>query len=74
MDVQSHVLLTSALVGGEWSASRHGLYISGKAEWATEPDWTTWRGEKPYPFWDSNFDPSAGRYTDCATLALEVLG
>jgi hypothetical protein len=27
MDVYIHIFLTSALVGGEWSASRTGLFI-----------------------------------------------
>jgi hypothetical protein len=29
VDVQIHILLTSALVGGEWSASRTGCFTSG---------------------------------------------
>jgi hypothetical protein len=30
MDVQIHIFLNSTLVGGEWSASRPGLFIPGK--------------------------------------------
>jgi hypothetical protein len=30
VDVQIHIFLTSALVGGEWSASRPGRYNPGK--------------------------------------------
>jgi hypothetical protein len=30
VDVQMHIFLTSALVGGEWSASRLGCFITGE--------------------------------------------
>jgi hypothetical protein len=30
MDVQIHIFLTSALVGGEWSASRPGRFTFGE--------------------------------------------
>jgi hypothetical protein len=30
VDVQAHVLLTSALVGGEWSALRPGRFTPGE--------------------------------------------
>jgi hypothetical protein len=30
VDVQTHVFLTSALVGAEWSASRHGRFAPGE--------------------------------------------
>jgi hypothetical protein len=30
VDVEIHIFLTSALVGGEWSASRPGSFIPGK--------------------------------------------
>jgi hypothetical protein len=30
VDVQSHILLTSALAGGEWSASRPGRFTPGE--------------------------------------------
>jgi hypothetical protein len=29
VDVHTHIFLTSALVGGEWSASRRGRYTPG---------------------------------------------
>jgi hypothetical protein len=50
-----HAFLTSAVVGGEWSASRPGRFTSGErapgahlkgARWAPEPVWMMWRGEK----------------------------
>jgi hypothetical protein len=56
VDVQIHVSLTSALAGGEWSASRPGRFTPGKeppvpigkeAGWAPEPVWTLWRSENP---------------------------
>jgi hypothetical protein len=52
VDVQIHILLTSALVGGEWSASRPCRFTPGErtpathcieAKWTPEPVWTTWR-------------------------------
>jgi hypothetical protein len=58
MDVQIHVFLTSAQVGGEWSASRPGRFTPGKeppvligqeAGWAPGPVWMTWRGENLSP-------------------------
>jgi hypothetical protein len=30
VDVQTHIFLTSALVGGEWSASRPGRFTPGE--------------------------------------------
>jgi hypothetical protein len=30
LDVWTHIFLTSALVGGEWSVSRAGRFISGE--------------------------------------------
>jgi hypothetical protein len=45
--LQFHQSSTSALDGGEWSASRLGLFIAVPTEqeagWAPEPDWTFWR-------------------------------
>jgi hypothetical protein len=50
--VQIHIFLTSALAGGEWSASCPGRFTPGKdspvpsgqeAGWAPEPVWKTWR-------------------------------
>jgi hypothetical protein len=54
VDVEIHIFLTSALVGGEWSASRPGRFTPGERApgthwiggWMTpEPVWTTWRRE-----------------------------
>jgi hypothetical protein len=52
MDVYIHVFLTSALVGGEWSASRSCRFkprerVAGTrwigGWWAQEPVWSIWR-------------------------------
>jgi hypothetical protein len=48
--------------------------IGQEAGWAPEPVWTTWIGEKSFPYRDSNSDPSivqpvASRCTDCAIPA-----
>jgi hypothetical protein len=63
VDVKIHVFLTSALVGGEWSASPSGkeplLPIGHEAEWAPEPVWMTHGGEKSCLYRDTNSDPSA---------------
>jgi hypothetical protein len=43
VDVQIHIFLTSALVGGEWSASRPGRFTPGKEAPVTtgqEDGWT----------------------------------
>jgi hypothetical protein len=80
VDVQIHIFLTSALAGGEWSASRPGRFTSGTralgAQWLrvwvgprTGLDDVEWR--KMLPYRDSNFDPSAfqpvaTRGTECA--------
>jgi hypothetical protein len=48
VDVQSHVSLTSALVGGEWSASRPGLFTLG--ERAPSTHWIRgWAGPRIGP-------------------------
>jgi hypothetical protein len=79
-DVQIYVFFTSALGGGEWSASRPGRFPLGKeppvpigyeAGWAPEPVWPTWRRENCCLYRDSNSDPFAvqpvaSHYTDCA--------
>jgi hypothetical protein len=79
---RSTFFLTSALVGGKWSASRPGRFTPGERTPSTN-----WIGgqvgpraslddvEKILdPYWDSNSDPSvvqpvASRYTDCAIPA-----
>jgi hypothetical protein len=64
VDVQIHVFLASALVGGGLLASRPGRITPGRespvpvgqeARWIPEPVWTTWR-EQPYPYKDKNYD------------------
>lgn len=35
------------------------------AGWAPERVWATYRGEKSYPYWDSNCDPSAIQPVAC---------
>jgi hypothetical protein len=51
VDVQTHVFLTSTVVGGERSASRPGGFTTGKeppvpcgyeSGWTPKPVWTTW--------------------------------
>jgi hypothetical protein len=44
MEVSLHAFLTSALDGGEWSASRHYRFTPGGT--APEPAWTLWSREK----------------------------
>jgi hypothetical protein len=79
--IASASFLTSAIIGGEWSASSPCRFISkGKsprygheAGWTTEPVWTI-RSNIFLPYRDSNSDPSvfqpaASRYTDCDTGA-----
>jgi hypothetical protein len=84
VDVQTHVFLTSALVGGEWSASCPGRFTFRERAPGTHwiEGWVGPRadlgdGEKwkflPPP--DSNSDPlvippGASRYINCAILAL----
>jgi hypothetical protein len=74
VDVYIHVFLTSALVGGELSASRPGRFTP----WESVPDipwvggWVgprTWGRGNSCPYRDSNSDPSvvqpvSSRYTD----------
>jgi hypothetical protein len=71
--------LTSALDGGEWSASLPGRFIPGKTPRThciggcvdPKPVWTTWRKENSWTYRDSNSEisvvqPLPGRYTDYA--------
>jgi hypothetical protein len=78
-----HVFFTSALVGGDWSASRPGRFTLG--EIAPGTHWiggcvntsTKWRSENFCLYRDSNSDPLvlqpvASRYTVCAIPALHI--
>jgi hypothetical protein len=83
VDVYSHVFLTSAVVGGEWSASRLCRFTPGVrapgAHWVG--GWVDPRDslddlekENSCPYRDSNSNlsvvqPVASRYTDCAIPA-----
>jgi hypothetical protein len=83
VDVQRHIFLTSALVGGEWSASRPDRFTPGErapsTHWTggwvgTEPVWTTWRRENSLPYQGLNSDPLvvqpiASHYTNYAIPA-----
>jgi hypothetical protein len=75
--VQIHVFLTSALVGGVWSASHSGRFTPWEKApgtyriggWAPESVWALWRRENSFPYRDSNSDPSvvqpvASSFTD----------
>jgi hypothetical protein len=71
VDVYIHIFLTSALTGGECSASRPGRFTPG-IHWIggwVDPraSLATWRRENSWPYWDSNsypsvFQPVASRY------------
>jgi hypothetical protein len=55
--------MTSAVVGGEWSASRPPgkeppVLIGYEIVWTPKPVWTTWRRENSWHYQDSNSDPS----------------
>jgi hypothetical protein len=84
VDVWVHIFLTSALAGGEWSASRPGRFTPGKRASGTNwiGSWVDTRAclddvEKRKfltTHWDSNSDlsvvrPVARRYTDYAIPA-----
>jgi hypothetical protein len=78
VDVLSHVFLTSALVEGEWSASRPGRFTSDERASGTH-----WVGRWMDPNAGLNYmekwklltlpwnelRPLANRYTDCAAAA-----
>jgi hypothetical protein len=77
VDVYIHIFLTSALVGGEWSASHPGHFTPGERAPVTLciGGWVGPRAglddmekRKFFPYWDSNSDslvvqPVASRYT-----------
>jgi hypothetical protein len=85
LDVYIHVFLTSALVGGECSASRPGRFTPVEKSHRTH--WIGgWAGpgtgmddveiRKILPYRDSNHSavqPVASRYTDCASPAPTLL-
>jgi hypothetical protein len=77
VDVQIHVFLTSALVGGEWSDSRPGRFTPGKSprypldrRLGGPQNRSGGHGKEEFlDYRDSNSDPSvvqpvASRYTD----------
>jgi hypothetical protein len=57
VDIQIYTFLTSALVGGERSASCSSRFIPEEARWVLEPVWTTWGGERSCPYQNLNSDP-----------------
>jgi hypothetical protein len=79
VDLQTHVFLTSALVGGEWSVSRPGRFTPG--EKAPSTHWIGgWVGMEKWKFLSpprlelrsSVVQSVASRYTDYGIPALEV--
>jgi hypothetical protein len=80
IDIEVHISLTSALVGGKWSASRPGRFTPRERAPGTHwiAGWVDpraglddWRSKNSWPHRDSNSDPSvvqpaASRYTDYA--------
>jgi hypothetical protein len=62
VDVYIYIFLTSALAGGEWSASSPYRFTPGErahgAHWAGEPVLMTWRSKNSCPHRDSNSDLS----------------
>jgi hypothetical protein len=78
---------TSALAGDELSvhasvalppAKDPPVPIGQEVGWTAEPIWTKWRRENPWPYRDSNSDPSVvqpvtSRYTDCAIPAPNII-
>jgi hypothetical protein len=62
VDVGIHVFLTSALVAGEWSASRPGRFTPGThwvRGWWDPRRLNAEQGNISCPYRDSNYDPSA---------------
>jgi hypothetical protein len=61
----THVFLTSALVTGEWAASRSGRFTPGERAPGTHsigwvnplPVWMTWRSENSCPHRESELRP-----------------
>jgi hypothetical protein len=73
VDVWIYMFLTSALVGGERSATRRDRFTPGK-ELSGPQSWSGRRGENSWSYQDSNSDlsvvqPVASRYTDYAIPA-----
>jgi hypothetical protein len=76
VDVQIHIFLTSALAGGEWSASRPGRFTPGgkSPRYPLDrrlggPQSRSRRGENSSPYRDTYSDssvvqPVASRYAD----------
>jgi hypothetical protein len=85
MDVYTHVFFTSALVGGEWSASSPDRFTLGErapnthwmGDWsgprAGMDDMEKWKLLPPlgHQLWPFVIQPVASRYNDCAIQALE---
>jgi hypothetical protein len=82
VDVQVHIFLTSALVGGEWSVSRPGRFIPKETVPGTH--WIGWVGPRAglndmekrkfltllgLKLDTSVVQPVASHYTNCAILA-----
>jgi hypothetical protein len=83
VDIYFHVILTSALVGGEWLASRPGRFTAGERTPGTHwiGGWVDPRAGldevEKRKFLYSNSEPSivqpvASRYTDCAIPAPNI--
>jgi hypothetical protein len=79
LDVEGLIFLTSALVGGELSASGPSCFTTTESAPGAysvgglvvhRMVWMTWRGEKSCPYWDlysdlSAIQPITSCYTDC---------
>jgi hypothetical protein len=87
VSVQIHNFLTSALVGGGWTASLHGHSIPGErapiptaeeAGLTPERIWTLWKGGnfEPYKYSNTNLSivqPIPSHYTGCLKLVCSNL-